>query len=240
MGNQTGRPSSATAREICAAYQSGENGFDIAFRLGLSYYHVKKCLVRGGVQIRSRSDTNTLRRPFVDPTELRRILDEAKMLHHETAEHFGVSVSTLTRVMRSLGYKSVKGKGSSGQKNYFWRGGRCLDSDGYVLVKMPEHPHANNNGYVREHRLVMEKKLGRHLLPHEVVHHRDENKQNNAPRNLRVYRSNAEHLRDELTGRTPNYTPDGLRRMRENAQRVNRRRWSASRKRSKSDAGGSR
>ncbi|TXH58321.1 MAG: hypothetical protein E6Q97_02430 [Desulfurellales bacterium] len=38
----------------------------------------------------------------------------------------------------------------------------------------------------REHILVMETKLGRALLPGEEVHHKDEDKQNNAPDNLEL------------------------------------------------------
>lgn len=235
MGNHTGSPSPEKVAELLRIYRAGADLLRASRETGVSYYHAKKCLLAAKLPLRSRSELNVLRRPHVDPKELRQILDEAKLLHHEIADHFGVSVSTLTRVMRSLRYKSVKGHGSKMEKNYFWRGGRSTDSDGYILVKCPDHHHANNNGYVREHRLVMEKKLGRYLLPTEVVHHIGE-KWENDPDKLELYQSNAEHLRDELTGKTPNYTPDGLRRMRENAQRVNRRRSSATPKASKSGA----
>lgn len=219
--------------KLLRLYRGGCDLLRAARETNVSYYHAKRCLAAAGIPLRSRGELNALRRPQVDPAELRRILDEATMLHHETAAHFGVSVSTLTRVMRSLGYESVKGRGSKMEKNYFWRGGRSIDSDGYVLVKRPDHPHANNNGYVREHRLVMEKKLGRYLLPTEVVHHTGEKWENDSDK-LELYQSNSEHLRDELTGKRPSYTPDGLRRMRESALRVNRRRARASRKASKS------
>ncbi len=36
------------------------------------------------------------------------------------------------------------------------------------------------------HRIVAEAKLGRSLLPGEIVHHKDKNKQNAAPSNLKV------------------------------------------------------
>ena len=45
------------------------------------------------------------------------------------------------------------------------------------------------------HRVVAELKLGRPLLPGEIVHHIDGDKRNNAPENLAVYDSQAEHAR---------------------------------------------
>jgi len=98
-------------------------------------------------------------------------------------------------------------KHSVGPNNPSWRGGRHIDKSGYVLVWMPDHPNARR-GYVREHRLVMEKELGRLLEPQEIVHHK-RGKQNNAPENLRLYKSNAEHLAEELLGKRPNWTPEG-------------------------------
>lgn len=217
-------------------YESGMHVAKIASRHGLNPQTVRARLKESGVTMRGRSETNRMRRPEIDATHLRRLLDEAQLAHHEMAERLGVSPATLTREMRRLGYRSVKGRGSPMEKNYFWNGGRCLDADGYVLVKLPNHPHANNNGYVREHRLVMEGVLGRYLDPLEVVHHKDKDKQNNHPDNLEVYDCNANHLRDELTGVRPNFSEDGLRRIRENTLRVNRRRGSANRKASGSGA----
>ena len=46
-----------------------------------------------------------------------------------------------------------------------------------------------------EHRVVAEQMLGRSLRPGEVVHHIDGNKRNNAPENLMVFASQAEHVR---------------------------------------------
>lgn len=58
---------------------------------------------------------------------------------------------------------------------------------GYILVSGQwDHPHCDHLGRVREHRLVMEKYLGRYLLPEEEVHHKDENPSNNLITNLEV------------------------------------------------------
>jgi len=65
---------------------------------------------------------------------------------------------------------SRRGK-SKGQENYNWKGGRINSSNGYVLVKMPNHPYCDKRGYVYEHRLMAGKALGRHLKSSESVHH---------------------------------------------------------------------
>lgn len=92
-------------------------------------------------------------------------------------------------------------RNTSGHLNAAWRGGRMFDKDGYVLLWMPEHPEANRHGQVREHRIVMEKMLGRPLTREEVVDHRNDIRDDNRPENLRLFATNAEHLSVTLTGR---------------------------------------
>jgi len=58
-------------------------------------------------------------------------------------------------------------------------------SAGYVLIHTPSHPYANGFGYVPEHRLVVESKLGIIIDPKtHHVHHIDEDKTNNEIKNL--------------------------------------------------------
>ena len=66
------------------------------------------------------------------------------------------------------------------------------NNHGYRMILKPEHPFATRRGYVMEHRLVAEKKLGRFLTKREDVHHIDGNKQNNQSSNLMVV-SRSEH-----------------------------------------------
>jgi hypothetical protein len=107
------------------------------------------------------------------------------------------------------------------EKSNQWKGGRIVDQDGYVLVYCPGHPGARgpDKRYVLEHRLVMEKKMGRYLEEGEVVHHRNRNKADNRIQNLELFSSNADHLKSELSGHVPKWTADGLARIRAGSRR---------------------
>jgi hypothetical protein len=82
---------------------------------------------------------------------------------------------------------------NSGNKNGRWRGGRRTDKDGYILIWIKNHPHADRDGYVREHRLIAEKALGRYLKETEIVHHIDGQKDKNYPSNLVICQDESYH-----------------------------------------------
>jgi len=66
-------------------------------------------------------------------------------------------------------------------------------SNGYVMIKMPTHPHSDHHGYVREHVIVAEEIFGRKLNHPEHVHHADGDEMNNTPSNLVICNDMAYH-----------------------------------------------
>ena len=64
---------------------------------------------------------------------------------------------------------------------------------GYYWVNYPDHPFAYDCGMVLFHRLVMENFLNRYLQSEEIIHHKDENKQNNSIDNLELIKHGLHH-----------------------------------------------
>jgi endogenous inhibitor of DNA gyrase (YacG/DUF329 family) len=73
----------------------------------------------------------------------------------------------------------------TGPKNHMWKGGKHINYGGYMVVYKPEHPFASRK-YIMEHRVVMEKILGRYLEPFEIIHHKNGIKTDNRPENLQL------------------------------------------------------
>jgi hypothetical protein len=101
--------------------------------------------------------------------------------------HKGKKASDSTKIKMSMAHQ--------GPKNPRWIDGRRPDQDGYIHVLCRDHPFADRHGYVLEHRLVMERHIGRTLLPTEIVHHINGDNQDNRIENLFLFSSQSEHAR---------------------------------------------
>ena len=84
-----------------------------------------------------------------------------------------------------------------GEHHHAWNGGK-YEHHKYVMIHSPNHPNASMRGYMLEHRLVMEEKLGRFLEKRERVHHIDHDTTNNNPDNLMLFESQSAHISHEF------------------------------------------
>jgi len=145
---------------------------------------------------------------------------DGKRTYQEIADLSGLHRNTVYRLVKlhnlpKLPAHTPDGK-YTGAKNPGYRGGRHFLPNGYVMVLAPfDHPYRPKTGYIPEHRLVMEKKIGRYLLPTEVVDHIDGLRLHNAPENLRLYSKNGDHLKASLTGKKKKWSKEGLARLRQ-------------------------
>lgn len=73
-----------------------------------------------------------------------------------------------------------------GEKALNWKGGRKINTQGYILIYSPNHPNKDQQGYVREHRLIMEKYLKRYLKKEEIIHHINHKRNDNRIENLKI------------------------------------------------------
>ena len=64
-------------------------------------------------------------------------------------------------------------------------------ASGYLKELAKGHPYADSYGYVMQHRLVMERHLGRTLGPKERVHHKNGIRDDNRLENLELW--NVDH-----------------------------------------------
>lgn len=122
-----------------------------------------------------------------------------KKTNEELGELFNRNRDKISRRMSLLGVKKEKNVCDkhvseamkrkkldySGPKNPHWTNGK-YKGHGYVFVW-------TENGYKLEHRIVMERILGRELMSNEQVHHKDRNRENNDPDNLVLCASGSEH-----------------------------------------------
>ena len=73
----------------------------------------------------------------------------------------------------------------TGKNNFRWKGGIAKIGK-YLCVLRPDHPNCHVTGYVLQHRLVMEEKIGRYLKNNEIVHHINRIPTDNRIENLEI------------------------------------------------------
>ena len=138
----------------------------------------------------------------------------------EIAATLGLSPRYVRRIAKNFDLPRLRVGAQRGKENHQFVCGRRVDLDGYVLVTAPlDHPYSRLRknrfaGIMFEHRLVLEQKLGRYLLPEEVVDHIDGLTLHNDPSNLRLFEKNGDHLRVTTSGLPKKISESGRRNIR--------------------------
>lgn len=77
-----------------------------------------------------------------------------------------------------------------------YQGNKKRAINGYTLIKDYVHPNRNSHNDVLEHIKVMSAKLDRPLRKGEIVHHKNFVRDDNRSRNLYLYKSLSQHIKD--------------------------------------------
>lgn len=147
------------------------------------------CLQKEGVALRS-SKRSTAK----DRTGLRRgklvFMREAgasnQCMHWWVRCDCGVEFSTRgttkAKSCKACSRENLRGAGSTR-----WRGGKFVNSTGYVVITVPGHHRAGAQGYVLEHIVVAEKYYGTRIARDMSVHHINGIRSDNRPENLEIW-----------------------------------------------------
>jgi len=113
---------------------------------------------------------NVLRIPgkYIRSDNQKRMISLANKGRKRTPEHLKIIKNILSKFNQA------------GNKNIQWKGGIADDGRGYKLI------YLSPRKYKLEHRLVIEKQIGRELHSWEIIHHINENRSDNRIENLRI------------------------------------------------------
>ena len=167
---------------------------EAARSLGCGYRYLLRLLVAYNmITVTHKKNTNHKYEQLQDKNWVKQSLNVKSIA--DIAKEIGSSKSAVMNAIKKYNIEIKRGRTSlRGEKNRLWNGGKQVNSNGYIYIYAPDHPKATLRGYVLEHRLVAEKKIGRPIEDFEDVHHINGNKVDNSPDNLEVL-SRREHAK---------------------------------------------
>jgi hypothetical protein len=181
MATRYKKPTKADIDQLVQMYESGMSSLAIGKALNMQPTGIRRRLVRAGVKLRAPGYFHC-RRPDVSTDSLI-ALYSAGLSSAAIAKRVGMTKRAVLGRLNERGFQMRKQsdyKHPCGPDNAQWRGGRLIDKQGYVHVWIAA-------GKKRlEHRVVMEKILGRSLKTKEYVHHINGIRDDNRPENLVV------------------------------------------------------
>lgn len=206
MGKRTAPPfTEAEINELVACVRSPKfvNLRQLAKERGISYMRLWHLMKKKGVSLEKRGKSVLTREQ--EELILEKYDNGKGEFVRRIADELGVYHQVVANCLKKHGVEVIWRSGVPfGAKNHKWRGGRRKSGKVMLVKAPPGHPTARSDGYIAEHRLVMEQKLGRYLKPEEVVHHKNTDSMDNRPDNLELYGCNGDHI----SGHAPSWERD--------------------------------
>lgn len=151
---------------------------EISDKYGCHRDTVRKALKRFGVPMRG---TTVMPLTYSQRQELMKLYVEQGLSTRQVGKILGLSHDCVSKRLKKMGIQvEDRLTALSSKRNPCWKNGVTC-GNGYVTHSSKLNPDTYRE---REHRLVMERYVGRKLKPGEVVHHIDGNKKNNHINNL--------------------------------------------------------
>lgn len=180
-------------RDFSALHSQGLSDREIANAEGCSVATVCRWRQRQGL-------TANTKKELVEDSkwiEVRELIADGMTLS-DIARQTGIFVETIRKFAARKGLSYTRSFRRTPAKEVHG----TIGYGGYVELRVDcDGPYGNlirhggdQTGYAALHRMRMQDKLGRDLLPGEVVHHIDGDVYNNSPSNLMVFASHDDHL----------------------------------------------
>ena len=129
----------------------------------------------------------------IDDAQVKSLYADDGLTMQQCADRLHVTIGAIHKSLKRSGTETNHrmGSGKRGKSK-----GRVAHSAGYMTIYAPYHPAVTKpKPYVLEHRLVMEKHIGRYLRSDEVVHHINGNRADNRIENLKLFTNHAAHMK---------------------------------------------
>jgi len=175
----------------------------IAHRFGVTHKTMKRFFVENEINIQGRisanpllMDTGWLEKQYSSGMGIQKIANAANSTRgnvYYALRKAGISLRSDKNTNEPYPKKPL------GELASNYKGGRRKSGakGRYMQILSHGHPNTDKDGYVQEHRLVMEKRIGRYLTKDEIVHHLDGNGHNNDISNLQLT-TKKEHFKDHF------------------------------------------